>query len=115
LEAFVDTALYEVPGPEDKQKRKDFYYGKKKRHTVKTQTADNKNGLIVHISKSVDGKKHGYTLFKEQPPFPNEIDNYFDLGYRGVEKDFPELKVKILHKNRKDRNSQKHRKNITKN
>jgi len=38
-------------------------------------------------------------LFKEQPPHvPQEIDNYFDLGYYGVEKDFPELKVKMHHK-----------------
>jgi len=46
-------------------KRKDFYLGKKKRHSVKTQTANNKRGLIFHISKSVEGKKHDYTLFKE--------------------------------------------------
>jgi len=49
------------------------------------------------------------------PPVPQEIDNYFDLGYWGVEKDFPELKGKMPHKNQKDRNSTEHRKNITKN
>jgi len=32
------------------------------------------------------------------PPVPQEIDNYFDLRYQGVEKGFPELKVKIPHK-----------------
>jgi len=68
LGAFVDATLEEIPRPEDKQKRKDFYYGKKKRHAVKTQTTSSKKGLIVHISKSVEGKKHDYTLFKEQPP-----------------------------------------------
>jgi len=50
------------------RKRKDFYSGKKKKHSIKTQTTNNKKGLILHISKSVEGKKHGYTLFKEQPP-----------------------------------------------
>jgi len=59
--------------------------------------------VIVHISKSVEGKKHDYTLFKEQPPpVPQEIDNYFDMGYYGVKKDFPELKVKIPHKKPKE-------------
>jgi len=48
------------------------------------------------------------------PISPIEIDNYFDLGYYGVEKDFPELKVKIPHKNQKERNSAEHRKNIKK-
>jgi len=30
LEVFVDAALGEIPRPKDKQKRKDFYSGKKK-------------------------------------------------------------------------------------
>jgi len=49
------------------------------------------------------------------PSVPQEIDNYFDLGYYGVEKDFPELKVKIPHKNLKEKNLAEHRKNTTKN
>jgi len=43
------------------------------------------------------------------PCSPIEIDNYFDLRYRGVENDFSELKVKIPYKNRKERNSTEHR------
>jgi len=38
LGTFADAAIEEIPMPKDKQKRKDFYSGKKKRHTVKTQT-----------------------------------------------------------------------------
>ena len=99
MEAFVDATEQEIPRPKDKQKRKDFYSGKKKRHTIKTQIVNKKNGLIVPISKSVEGKKHDYTLFKEQsPPIPQEIERYVDLGYLGIEKDFPELKVKIPYK-----------------
>jgi len=44
LGAFVGAALEEIPIPKDKQKRKDFYSGKKKRHTIKTQTATTKRG-----------------------------------------------------------------------
>jgi len=68
LEAFFDAALEEILRPKDKQKRKDFYYGKKKKHCIKTHTTNNKNMLIFHISRGVEGKKHDYTLFKEQPP-----------------------------------------------
>jgi len=32
-----------------------------------------------------------------------------------IKKDFPELKVRIPYKNRRERNLEKHRKNITKN
>jgi len=66
--AFTDTIIEEVLRPKDKQKRKDLYSVKKKKHSIKTQTSSNKKGPIFHISKSVEGKKHGYTLFKEQPP-----------------------------------------------
>jgi len=44
MSAFTDAALEEIPRPEDKQKRKDFYSGKKKNHDIKTQTSSSKNG-----------------------------------------------------------------------
>jgi len=44
-----------------------------------------------------------------------KLERKHDSGYQGIKKDFPELKVMIPYKNRKDRNLEKHRKNITKN
>jgi len=99
MSAFTDATEQEIPRPKDKQKRKDYYSGKKKKHTIKTQITNNKKGLILHISKSVEGKKHDYTLFKEHPPpIPKNIERNHDSGYQGIKKDFPELKVKIPYK-----------------
>ncbi|MEN4070185.1 MAG: transposase family protein [Methanobacterium sp.] len=87
-----------MPRPKDKQKRKDYYSGKKKKHAIKTQITNNKKGLIVHIRK-LEGKKHDYKLFKEQPPpIPKNIGRIHDSGYHGIKKDFPELKVRIPYK-----------------
>jgi hypothetical protein len=104
MSAFTDAISLEIPRPKDKQKRKDYYSGKKKKHTIKTQITNNKKGLIVHISKSVEGKKHDYKLFKEQPPpIPKNIERIHDSGYQGIKKDFPELKVRIPYKKPKGR------------
>jgi len=104
MEAFVDATEQEIPKPKDKQKNKDYYSGKKKRHTIKTQIAINTDGLLIHNSKSVEGKKHDYILFKEQPPpIPEDVETYVDLGYLGIEKDFPGMKVKIPFKKPKGR------------
>ena len=37
LLAFIDSTEQQIPRPVDKNKRKIFYSGKKKRHTVKNQ------------------------------------------------------------------------------
>jgi hypothetical protein len=44
LEAFLDTTEQEIPRPENRRRRKSYYSGKKKRHTVKTQIITNRNG-----------------------------------------------------------------------
>ncbi|MDQ6723263.1 MAG: transposase [Thermoproteota archaeon] len=46
--AFMDTTEQQIPRPVDKNKRKMYYSGKKKRHTVKNQIMVNKDGYILH-------------------------------------------------------------------
>jgi len=105
LEAFFDATLKEILRPKDKQKRKDFYYGKKKKHCIKPHTTNNKNMLIIHISRGVGGKNTITPYLKSSPcPFL-KLERNHDYGHQGIKKDFPELKVRIPYKNRKDMNS----------
>ncbi len=69
-----------------------FYSGKKKKHTVKTQLmVNNLDGLIIHKANYKKGKRHDYDIYKKNHPVtPKEVVNVFDLGYFGVEKDYPE-------------------------
>ena len=108
MKVFIDATEQEIPRPKNKRRRKNYYSGKKKRHTVKTQIMVNKKGMILHKTKHVNGKKHDYELFKKKrPTLPPDVEIGMDLGYQGVEKDFPHLKVNIPHKKKKGKDLSK--------
>ena len=51
------------------------------------------------------GRRHDYDIYKKNHPVtPKQVVNVFDLGYLGVEKDFPEQLSSIP--NRKKRNQE---------
>jgi hypothetical protein len=89
--SFIDSTEQQIPRPIDKKRKKEYYsLGKKKIHTIKTQLVVNKHGIILHKVDHKKGRKHDYALYKKNHPIvPNQVVNVFDLGYLGVEKDFP--------------------------
>jgi hypothetical protein len=46
--AFIDCTEQQIPRSIDRERRKIFYSGKKKRHTVKNQITVNNRGFILH-------------------------------------------------------------------
>ncbi len=89
--AFTDCTEQQIPRPVDNDKRMTFYSGKKKRHTVKTQLMVNNQGIIIYKLRYKKGRRHDYDVYKENHSVtPKEVVNVFDLGYLGVETDFPE-------------------------
>lgn len=99
FKAFTDATEQEIPRPEDKQRRRTHYSGKKRRHTVKTQLTVNSEGLIVHKTRHVKGSTHDYALFKRRhPDLPEGVEQGFDLGYVGVRADFPGLNCVVPFK-----------------
>ena len=58
--AFTDCTEQQIPRPIDKNRRKKYYSGKKKRHTVKNQITVNKDGYILHKAAHKKGRKHDY-------------------------------------------------------
>jgi DDE superfamily endonuclease/Helix-turn-helix of DDE superfamily endonuclease len=89
--SFIDCTEQQIPRPIDNKRKKIFYSGKKKIHTVKTQLMVNNRGLIIHKANHKKGHRHDYNIYKKnRPMIPNQVVNVFDLGYLGVEKDFPE-------------------------
>jgi hypothetical protein len=102
FKALIDTTEQEIPRPKsDKEKRKTHYSGKKKRHTVKTQLTVNSEGLIVHKTKHARGRRHDYAIFKgNHPSLPNKVRPVVDLGYDGIQNDYPEMKPIIPLKSR---------------
>ncbi len=85
--------------PVDRERRKIFYSGKKKRHTVKNQLTVNSRGFILHKICYKKGRKHDYDIYKKNHPVTTkEVVTIVDLGYLGVEKDFQEQLSTLLYK-----------------
>ena len=88
--------------------KKDYYSGKKKRHTIKTQLmmVNNKDGeiLLYKSRHHKKGRKHDYSVYKDEHPVtpPSQVENYFDLGYHGIENDFPDVKVVLPIKKKRN-------------
>lgn len=102
FKAFIDATEQEIPRPKkDREKRKTHYSGKKGRHAVKTQFTVNKDGLIVHKTNHAGGRRHDYDIFKRNhPSLPEKVRPVVDLGYDGVQNDFPEMNPMIPFKRR---------------
>ena len=101
--AFIDCTEQQVPRPENRKRRKTYYSGKRKRHTVKTQLMVNNQGLIIHKAGHKRGKRHDYDIHKKSHPVtPKQVVSVFDLGYLGVGKDYPEQLSSLPYKKKKD-------------
>ena len=98
FKAFIDSSEQEIPRPENKRKRKSYYSGKKKKHTVKTQYMVNSEGtILLHKTGHDHGRIHDYEIFKNKHPItPPQVENVLDLGYLGVQNDFPTVKSVCL-------------------
>ena len=101
---FIDSTEQQIPRPIDNKRRKIFYSGKKKTHTVKTQVMVSKNGIIIHKVGYKKGRRHDYDIYKKNHPVTSkQVLNVFDLGYLVcIEKDFPTQQSSLP--NRKKRN-----------
>ena len=94
FKAFIDSSEQEIPRPKNKRRRKSYYSGKKKKHTIKTQYMVNGEGtILLHKTRHDRGRIHDYEIFKNKHPItPLQVENVLDLGYLGVQNDFPTVK-----------------------
>ena len=102
FKAFIDCSEQEIPRPKNKRKRKSYYSGKKKKHTIKTQYMVNSEGTILHKTGHDRGRIHDYEIFKNKhPTTPVQVENILDLGYLGVKNDFPTVKYVLPFKKKR--------------
>lgn len=114
IELFVDATEQQIQRP--KKGQKNYYSGKKKKHTLKNQIVINGKGKILSVTKSTPGKKHDKKLFDETKlNRPKEIDLTGDLGYYGANQmilPHKKPKGKELTKQQKQYNTELSRKRI---
>ena len=76
----------------------------------------NNHGIIIHKTDYKKGKQHDYDIYKKNHPVtPKEVVNVLDLGYLGIEKDFPEQLSSLPNKKKRNQQelSAKRKKNTT--
>ena len=75
----------------------------------------NNHGLIIHKMSYKKGRRHDYDIYKENRPVtPKQVVNVFDLGYLGVENDFPELRSSIPQRKKRNLNLSKEERSYNK-
>jgi hypothetical protein len=64
----------------------------------------NGQGLILHKTRHKGGRHHhDYHLYKHNRPVtPSQVENIVDLGYLGIQKDFPNVKSVLPVKKKKN-------------
>lgn len=113
----IDGTERPTQRPKDKDKQKERYSGKKKKHTIKNITICDTEKKIKLLTPTQPGSKHDYGMTKEEE-FPNHIPKwievFLDSGFEGMDKDFDHLKLfkpkkkprgKPLPKHEKKRNT----------
>ena len=120
-EIFIDGTERPIQRSKDNEQQKENYSGKKKRHTKKNIVVTDRHKKIGLLGKTTNGKEHDFSMLKKDnllEYIPEDIPIYFDLGFQGVEKQFPKLtsilpkkkpKGKELTEDDKERNKEKSR------
>lgn len=70
-----------------KKRQRNYYSGKKKRHTLKTQLVVNASSREIICTSFANGRKHDFKLFKESGIHVNSDKPIIvDCGYHGLQK-----------------------------
>lgn len=93
---FIDGTERPLQRPKDRNKQRQNYSGKKKRHMRKNLVINDENKRIVYVSPTRSGKTHDYRLFKEAfdpKTIPKQKALWLDKGFIGINRDYPEATV----------------------
>jgi hypothetical protein len=104
-EIFIDGTEQELPKPKDKGRRKDFYSGKRKRHTAKMQVVSTRNRLVLHLCRHVPGRVSDHLLLRATGVMSKVPEGgvmvRVDKGYEGLEEEYPTVRVQKPRKARR--------------
>ena len=103
LEFMMDGTERLINRPKAKDKQKDYYSGKKKAHSVKNIIINERQGKVVYLSGTHEGKKHDKKIVDEENyAFPKRSKLLQDTGFQGYQ---PEG-VTIVQPKKKPRNGE---------
>ncbi|MBD1913201.1 MULTISPECIES: transposase family protein [unclassified Leptolyngbya] len=86
LELIIDATERRIPRPKDKDERKQHYSGKKKTFTVKNLLISQRQGKVLYLSDTYEGKKHDKAICDEEDyRFPEGTQLWKDTRFQGYE------------------------------
>jgi hypothetical protein len=82
----MDCSERTIQRPKDYQVQKDYYSGKKGRHTIKNLAITNPEGRILYLSPTYEGHEHDKAIYDQQEIiFPDQDSALIvDLGFPGI-------------------------------
>lgn len=92
----IDRTERPIQRPKDKQKQKNHYSGKKKRHTRKHLVMTDQNKRVLVLSSAIAGKVHDKRQLNEEKLadfVPDDIPIHLDLGFQGWQNEFVNIKI----------------------
>lgn len=123
-EVFLDGTERPIQRPQDKERQKANYSGKKKRHTRKNLIMSDRKKRIGFLSKTVEGTQHDFSMLKKLglPKYiPKHVRQRVDLGFQGYLKEYPKHLISMpvrkprtreLSKSVKEQNARKSRRRV---
>lgn len=86
LEFIIDGTERRINRPQDKDDQKQYYSGKKKAPTVKNNVVSHRQGKVVFLSDTYEGKKHDKAICDEEEyEFPLGSTLWQDTGFQGYQ------------------------------
>lgn len=98
-EVILDGTERPVQRPQDSEKQKAYYSGKKKRHTSKHITGSTRKKWVILLSKARGGKIHDKRQLEEADlvrNIPDVVRIEGDLGFQGLQNEF--VNIHLPHK-----------------
>lgn len=97
-EVFLDGTERPIQRPQNKERQKANYSGKKKRHTRKNLIISDRKKRIGFLSKTVEGRQHDFSILKElglPECIPKQVRQRVDLGFKGYQTQYPEHSISM--------------------
>lgn len=89
----VDCTEQPIQRPGGGAAQRSHYSGKKKRHTLKTESVVTAQGRIASVSPSHPGSRHDLAIRRDGPVLPGHARVYADSAYQGYDQDHPNLDI----------------------
>lgn len=97
-EVFIDGTERPIQRPQDTERQKANYSGKKKRHTRKNIIISTKKKRIGFLSKTTEGREADITILRATAPpryIPPKVKTHVDLGFKGLDTEYPDHRISI--------------------